>query len=336
MCIRDRIRERPVSLHRRIGANVFVQPRLDRGRRATDSTTPATNVDARARNGSRPVAMRAPLPFERVVAERVAAGVQVDVPDGSRDMARVAAHLPRHGQRLPLEAGTFVRGVLDGSRAERRQDLSERAQGTVRSDAREQMHVIGHQRAGNDVEMIDETQPEICAGRARGQRSRAIRGTSNQVQQSKTGFVGGDHGRVRLPRMMASCPSTPTPASMRNAYSLRPIPAQRSSRFNNPLWHRAIPDAERNRASWTEAPRQSRERHADLGRAALQPREMLAAEQRAQRFAIDRVVRKDALTAPKQVHRIRVARVASQRPANTTCSNTRRSLEAPVRSAALH
>lgn len=150
---------RDSSRTRGIRANVLVHPFRDRRRRAPECAPPTRDVHARTRDRSHPVAMRAPFPLERIVAQRIAARVQMDVPDRPRYMTRIAADPLRLGKRLPLERSAVVGSPTSRACAKRPQDLREDAQRARALDAREQMNVIGHQRAGNDVEAHAQARP---------------------------------------------------------------------------------------------------------------------------------------------------------------------------------
>ncbi len=146
--------------------------------------------------------------------------------DRPPDVPWIATHLPRSGQRLPLEGANSVRLVANRSCPERAEDLRERAQCPLRSDACEQMHVVGHQRAGDDVEMRNEARPEIGTRPSPSQRPRTIRGSGDQVQQLEAGFRRRSHARTSLIRMPPSCRRKHGLASMRNAYVFQPTRAK--------------------------------------------------------------------------------------------------------------
>ncbi|RIK87467.1 MAG: hypothetical protein DCC70_12160 [Burkholderiales bacterium] len=179
---RLRIGQRARVAHRHVGRDVLVQPFGIRLSVATHRARPSRAIDARARNGADPVAVGAPLPFERAAAEVVAARVQVDVAHRPRNVPLVALHFLRRRNRLPLELD-WRHAPRAHAQAKRREHARERPQRAVALELREHVHVVRHQHARDEVEPAPEPRPQIGTREPVLEGPRAPGSARNEVQE---------------------------------------------------------------------------------------------------------------------------------------------------------
>lgn len=83
------------------------------------------------------MSIRRTLMSTRRAQMRIAARVQMNVPDRPRHMTRIATNALRLGKRLPLERSAVVGSPASRACAKRRQDLREDAQRARALDVRD-------------------------------------------------------------------------------------------------------------------------------------------------------------------------------------------------------
>ncbi len=172
----------PGNANRGVRRYVFVQPFDARRQTTTHRPCPSRAIDTGAGDGADPVAMRAPLPFERVVAECVPRRVQVDVAKCSCDVPLVVLDLLGLRETLPVEREIRMHRCLHPE-TECRKHTGEGSQGDVGLDVSEQMYVIGHKHARDDIEASRDATPQIRAGEAFMEGTRTGSRARNEMQQ---------------------------------------------------------------------------------------------------------------------------------------------------------